>query len=196
MNPDEHIIRYNCIENFIFFLLYIIIGHSISSLISIQNSFMRNPFIIFLICISYLLLEIANFFLMFYLNLLMLILYIKKLGFLNFIYHFSQQGQYTIFHEIFYKFLLFILHLFFGGIFYILFVGNKILDNREINRFNKTLFVLLAFIFLIIFFPIQFLINLNVLLILIILRGHREFIMEINDLVEESTGTLFVRVTD
>ena len=155
------------------------------------DRFMRKGLVIYFVCMGYLLLEIANFFTMIYLNIIMLIPYLISQGFNNFIYFCSIFYDYTNLTEIFFIFLLLILNIFFGGFFYILCI-KRIYFTSE-NKFVTAISILIAFIYLIIFFYIQFIINLIMFLLLLIFGGFSNVIDKLNYIVEESTGTRIVR---
>ena len=155
------------------------------------DRFMRKGLVIYFVCVGYLLLEIANFFTMIYLNIIMLIPYLISQGFNNFIYFCSIFYDYTNLTEIFFIFLLLILNIFFGGFFYTLYFERKYF--RRENKFVTAISILIAFIYLIIFFYIQFIINLIMFLLLLIFGGFSNVIDKLNYIVEESTGTRIVR---
>ena len=113
----ENIRIFSCGEKVLKFLIYIFFWHLFTSLISMNNRFMRNCFVIFLICMSYLFLQIVYFFQMIYFNLLMLMPYLIKEGLNNFLYAVHELDNYTNLTELFFKFLLFVLNIFYGGFF-------------------------------------------------------------------------------
>ena len=197
--PNDRRIRGNeniqnnisCIGKFGLFAFYIFIFHIFFLLISMTDRFMRKGLVIYFVCVGYLLLEIANFFTMIYLNIIMLIPYLISQGFNNFIYFCSIFYDYTNLTEIFFKFLLLILDIFFGGFFCVL-CARRIYFTSE-NKFVTAISILIAFIYLIIFFYIQFIINLIMFLLSLIFSGFSKTIDKLNNLVDVSTGTTIVR---
>ena len=181
----------SCMEKFGFFVFYIFIFHIFFLLTSMTDRFMRKGIVIYFVCMGYLLLEIANFFTMIYLNIIMLIPYLISQGFNNFIYFCSIFYDYTNLTEIFFKFLLLILNIFFGGFIYILDFKRRNFGRG--NKFVTAISILIAFIYLIIFFYIQFIINLIMFLLLLIFGGFSNVINKLNYKVEQSTGTTLVR---
>ena len=188
---NENIQNIWCVGKFGLFTFYIFFFHIFFLLLSMTERFMRNCLVIYFVCMGYLLLEIANFFTMIYLNIIMLIPYLISQGFNNFIYFCSIFYDYTNLTEIFFKFLLLILNIFFGGFFCVLY-ARRIYFTSE-NKFVTAISILIAFIYLIIFFYIQFIINLIMFLLLLIFGGLSNVIDKLNYIVEESTGTRIVR---
>ena len=186
----NHIRRYNCLKTSFIFFLYLIIGHVFYSLISMPNEFMRNSFVIIIVCISYLFLEIAYFFSMFYFNIIMLVPYLITQGFYRFIHYCTEFDRFTNLTKIFFKVLLIILNIFFGGFFHMLYIKNKCAYRK--NKYEKTIFVFISCIFEIIYFPLQLFIN-QIFLLLFLIVSFSQMIGKINDIVEEATGFSFIR---
>ena len=166
------------------FLLYILCGHSFYFLLSMHNNFMRNLFAIILVCTSYFFLEIANFFFWIYFNLIMLIPYIISEGFLRFIYLCTRIPDFTNLNRIFNKMILIILTIFFEGFFFILKFEEYFRD--KVSHINY----LIATIYCIIFFPLQFIIN--IFMIIFILIFGNNFFSEFNSLIEIAFGKPFI----
>ena len=192
-NRERNIIRrYGCLKTFFIFFLYLIIGHAFYSLISMPNSYMRNAIVIILVCISYLFLEIVNFFSLFYFNLIMLFPYLINQGFFAFIHYCHEVDRYTILINIFYHVLLLILNIFFGSFFYMLCIKNKIINYTRESYIQKAIFIFITIIFLIIFFPLQFIIN-QIFLLILIIYEHSNIIGNLNRIAEKATGFSFNR---
>ena len=187
----EYIRRYNCLKTSFIFFLYLIIGHGFYSLISMPNEFMRNNFIvIIMVCASYFLLEVANFFSMIYFNIIMLVSYLITQGFYRFIHYCNEFYEFTNLTKIFFKVLLLILIIFYGSFFYMLFIRYKF-ELRN-NKFEKVIFIFISLIFEIIFFPIQLFIN-QIIILFFLIRDHSYMIISINNIVEKVTGISFIR---
>ncbi len=169
-------------KTLLIFLMYILCGHSFYFLLSMENDFMRNNFIIFLICTSYFFLEIANFFFWIYFNLIMLIPYLISEGFLRFIYSCCRITHFTKLTVILNKTILIFLTIFFEGFIFILKFEEYF--RSKISRINY----LIAAIYLIIFFPLQFIINI-ILIIFILIKGN--FFSEFNELLNIVFGKNF-----
>ena len=174
-NRENIIAIFSFSKTLFIFIMYLICGHSFYFLISMNDNFMRNMFVKFLVCVSYFFLEIVNFFFWIYFNSIMLIPYLINEGFFRFIYLCSRFNEYTDLTKIFNKMLLIFLTIFFEGFVFML----KIEDyfRSKISRISY----LNAFIYLIIFFPLQLMINLILILFILIVSN---FFREFNALLE------------
>ena len=187
---DRQIRRYGCGQTSLIFIMYLIIGHSFYSLISMPNNYMRNSITIILICASYFFLEISNFFPMIYFNIIMLLPYLISHGFYGFIHYCRYFYDYSKQTKLYYTILLLVLNIFFGGFFHML----SILYNftRRPKKYVQIIFFFISIMFEIIYFQIQLISNLIILLILLIKRPSR-MIRKLSDMVENITGIQFIR---
>ena len=119
----------------------------------------------------------------------MLVPYIITLGFYRFIHYCTKFDSFTNLTKLFFIVLLLILNIFFGSFFYILFFRYKF-ELRD-NIFEKTIFVFISIIFVIIFFPLQLFIN-QIFILLFLIFNRSNMIEEINDIVEKVTGVSFI----
>ena len=187
---SEFIRRYSCGKTVFIFFIYLIIGHTFYSLCSMPNRYMRKNIIAILFCISYFFMGISNFFQMIYFNIIMLFPYLISHGFIRFIhycYTFNIKSKQT---KIFYGFLLLVLNIFFGGIFHMLIIF-QIIIRKPYIYFIKVIFAIISFIFEIIYFPLQLLINQIIFLILLI-KKRSIVIEELNSMVFVITGINFI----
>ena len=178
--------RISCKKKFLVLFLYIIFGHLFYSIRNIPTGFwerfrrrnmgdLKICLIIFLILLSYFWLQIVFLFFMIYYNIIMLIPYLIIGNFSSFIYHSYNITRNSKFSVFFYNFILFILFTFFGGIVMLQYMKNDIMgfvDERRIsNLIMEIIYILFAFIYAIIYFPLHFLINIINLLIFVIFNG-------------------------
>ena len=169
-NHNDYIRRYNCRTTIFILFSYIMIGHGLYLLFNIHDAFMRNKFIKITVYIAYFFLEVANFFPMIYFNLIMLIPYLINQRFYRFIYYYTQFREKTEVKIIFNKFYQISSHLFFGSFFFTL-VPQKYLRYDK-NRYENFVSYFISFIFPIIYFPLQLLVN---IFIIYIWRGYHLF---------------------
>ena len=187
---DRPIRRYGCCLTSIIFFMYLIIGHSFYSLISMPDSYMRNSLTIILICASYFFLEISNIFPIIYFNIIMLLPYLISHGFYGFIHYCRYFDEYTKQTKLYFTILLLILNIFFGGFFHMLLVLYKF--NRRPKKYIQIIFVFISILFEIIYFQIQLLSNLIILLLLLYYR-RSGMIRKLNDMVDDVIGIQFIR---
>ena len=170
--------------------IYIIFGHVIVSISYLKSRFARNKIIRTLILGFYLFIEIAHFFTIIYYNLIMLIPYLINLGFYRFIY-LSKVANHDFryaFKQVSLKTILFILYFFFGGFFNILLTEFKC--NKHTYFHQELAYILIAIIYLVIYFPIQFIIN-QFLMIIILILNECKLITNLNKILKESINKQF-----
>ena len=179
--------RYSCGKTAFIFFLYLIIGHTFYSFDSIPNRFIRSGLSLTFFCICYFFMEISNFFQIIYFNIIMLLPYLISHGFFSFIYYCNNHYNNSKQTKIFYGFLLLVINIFFGGFFHMLIIFKKI--NRGAPMFIKIIFVIISFIFELIYFPLQLLINQIILLILLLKKHSIIYIIEeLNNIALDVTG--------
>ena len=170
--------------------IYIIFGHSLVSISHIKYRFTRNNFNRALILGVYLFIEIAHFFTIIYFNLIMLIPYLINLGFYRFIYlsNVTDHDFKYAFKQVSLKTILFILYFFFGGFFNILLTEFKC--NKHTYFHQELAYILIAIIYIVIYFPIQFIIN-QFLMIIILILNECKLITNLNKILKESINKQF-----
>ena len=170
--------------------IYIIFGHAIVSLNYIPYRFVRNKIMNLGILGMYLFIEIAHFFTIIYLNLIMLIPYLINLDFYRFIY--ISQGNRRDFHYAFkqvsLKTILFILYFFFGGFFNILSIEFKCNNNTIYTQ--ELAYFLIDIIYIVIYFPVQFFIN-QIVMLIILISDKCNLIKNLNQILKKSIGKMF-----
>ena len=185
----------DCKKTFLVLLLYILFGHILVSITYVNNRFLRKKIAkIFVLC-AYFLLMIANGFMMIYFNLIMLIPYLINLGFYRFIYvcKTADRDFHYAFKQVALKTCIFILYFFFGGFFDILFLDQQIHYNSK--NFQDGVEILISIIFLFIYFPIQFIINQIIMIIITIDRCRYRcicrLIPSLENIIYEAIGIRF-----
>jgi len=207
-NMDDRIMEFyqgiSCRKKFLVLFLYIIFGHLLYSIGNIPNRYMERfdnnlmgnvKYFLngFLIIISYFWLQIIFLFFMIFYNIIMLLPYLIIGHFSEFIYHsyhITRNNKFAIF---FYNFIIFILFTFFGGILIIQYIKESIIGHYGEGisfKIREIIHILIAFVYLIIYFPLQVFINLINLLLFIIYNGS-SFIDIINNNFEEAFGVRF-----
>ena len=186
----EPVRRYNCCQSSLIFFLYLIIGHSFYSLASMPKIYMRKNLTKILICASYFFLEISNFFPIIYFNIIMLLPYLISHGFYGFIHYCIYFDNYSRQTKVYFTILLLVVHIFFGGFVYMLEALYRT-ENRP-QKYVQMIFVLISAIFEIIYFPLQLLINIVILLILIV-KEHSHMLAKLNGMIVHIFGVQFIR---
>ena len=195
--PANHLIRneferFSCKKTFLIFLFYLIFGHAFFSLIKINNHFMRKTFTIIITLLTYFLFDIANFLLIIYINIIMLIPYLISQGFYSFIYQCYRIRSNIYLAHIFYKTVIQFLFFFFGGLFYTLYFLKRIKRRfyEDSIRIVKAIYYFISiFLFLIYFFLFFFLAN--IITIIIVLCNCNTFIIDLNNIILNSIGYSF-----
>jgi len=186
----EHNIRYNCCKTSLTFFIYLIFGHSFYSLKSMPYNFMRKKLTKILIYSFYFFMEISYFLQIIFFNIVMLLPYLINHGFNNFIHYCINFNRYSRQTKIYYSILLIVLNLFFGGFIYMLLILYNI-DQRP-KKYVQMVFVLISAIFLIIYFPLQLLVNLMIFIYLII-KERSHILSKLNGIIVFLTGVHFIR---
>ena len=153
----------------------------------------RYDIISIIIMATYFLFEIVYFFLILFINLIMLIPYLISQGFLRFIYlctRFERNDFYL--KKIFYKALIILIFVLAGGFFYILSILKDLgRVNNNLKKIMEPIYFLFSIIlFLVFYFPFIFLINLFTIIYTII--NYNRNIMKLNDLIDYTIGYNFV----
>ena len=190
MSNFEPIRRYNCCQTSLIFFIYLIIGHSFYSLASMPKIFMRKKITKILICASYFFLEISNFFPIIYFNIFMLFPYLIGHGFYGFIHYCKYFDYYSRQTKLYFTIFLLVVHIFFGGFVYML--ESLYRAEHRPQKYVQMIFVLVSVLFEIIYFPLQLLINLVILLILII-KEHSHMLAKLNGMIVHIFGVQFIR---
>lgn len=96
--------------------------------------------------------------------------------------------------KFFYNSILFILYILFGGILNIIYIKHYLIGNAGQSKIFilicNIIFALFALIYVIIYFPLQLLLNIIILIFFIITNG-TNFMEEINGIFESSFGVPF-----
>ena len=173
--------------------IYIIFGHSIASFRLIKERFFRKSIIGIIILANYFLIEIAHFFTIIYLNLIMLIPYLINLGFFRFTYlcrKMNRDSEYAII-QILLKTILFTSYFFFGGFYNILALEFNINNNNFIpHKITALVYYLIAIIYSLIYFPLQFIIN-QIVMIIILIKEKCNLIQNLNKILKKGIGLQF-----
>jgi hypothetical protein len=185
----EPIRRYNYCQTSLIFFLYIIIGHSFYSLASMPKIYMRKNITKVLICSMYFFLEISNFFPIIYFNIIMILPYLINHGFYGFIHYCIYFDNYSRQTKVYFTILLLVVHIFFGGFVYML---EALYMGERPQKYVQMIFVLVSVIFEIIYFPLQFLINIVILLILFI-KENSHMLAKLNGMTLHIFGVQFIR---
>ena len=185
--------KYSCIKTFLIFLLYLFFGHSLFSMININDYFVKNNIIGIIIVITYFLFDIANLFFIIYINIMMLIPYYISQGFYSFIFQCANIGRNIYLAQIFFKTLILILFFFFGGFFYTLYILKEM--KRRYNYDDSIIIIksnyyfISFFFFLIFFFPFIFISNLFTIILALI--NFNNVIIQLNNVILNSIGYSF-----
>ena len=173
--------------------IYIIFGHSIASFRLIKERFFRKSIIGIIILANYFLIEIAHFFTIIYLNLIMLIPYLINLGFFRFTYlcrKMNRDSEYAVI-QISLKTILFTSYFFFGGFYNILALEFDIINNNFfVPNITTLVYYFIAIIYSLIYFPLQFIIN-QIVMIIILIKGKCNLIQHLNKILKKGIGLQF-----
>ena len=183
---------YSCKKTFLIFLFYLIFGHSFFSMVNIGDNFTRNNKILILDMMTYFLFDIANFFFIIYINIIMLVPYLISQGFRSFIYQCTRIGDNIYVAHIFFKTLIIFLFFLFGGFFYTLCILKEIQRRYYDNSIKiiKSLYYFISFFLFLIYFFLFFFLS-NIITILVIIFNCNNFIYKLNDIILKSIGYSF-----
>jgi len=188
----EIYLEFSCMTKFLILFLYIIFGHILYLLFMCFDESIIGIYI--LNYISYFILEIIYFYYIICFNLIMLIPYLTIYNFFEFIYHCYNNPMISKLPVFFYNLILFILYIFYGGILNIIYINHSLRGNADRSGIfiliSKIIHILYAFIYVIIYFPLQLFINIIIIIILIILNGS-DFMNVINNNFEKCFGVPF-----
>ena len=120
----------------------------------------------------------------------MLLPYLISHGFYSFIHYCNYFDEYSKQTKLYYTILLLILNIFFGGFFHMLLILHKLI--RRPKKYIQIIFVFISIIFEIIYFRLQLLSNLIVLLLLFLSR-RSGMIRKLNYMVDDTTGIQLIR---
>ena len=135
-------------------------------------------------------LEISNFLPIIYFNIIMLLPYLISHGFYGFIHYCKFFDEYSKQTKLYFTVLLLILNIFFGGFFHMLLILRELF--RRPKKYIQIIFAFISIIFEIIYFRLQLLSNLIVLLLLFFKR-RSGMIRKLNYMVEDAIGIQLIR---
>jgi hypothetical protein len=176
--PIDRQIRHRNVErnnsfgkSLLVFCIYLISGHLFFSFAKIPNSFDKSEFTGFFIFLCFIFSVTAYFFFIFYINIIMLIFYLKSEGFHSFIAQCLNIYHHPNIEGIYFKTIFLLYNIFFGGFFHILYLVRCWFEDIRINAFysfmKRLIYIMISIIYTLQLFLFQLVINIVILLLFI-----------------------------